>query len=161
MGLDMYLTKKTYVQKWDHHAAEDTYVVEVTKGGQPANHIQPSRVTHIEEQIGYWRKANAIHKWFVDNVSDGEDNCGTYSVEIDDLINLLELCKQVKNEPSRAETLLPTQSGFFFGDVEYDELYMKDIDHTINVIETALSESSFDKNGREFYSADFYYHASW
>lgn len=161
MGLDMYLTKKTYVQRWEHHTAEDTYDVAVNRGGKPVNHIQPNRISYIEEQIGYWRKANAIHKWFVDNVSDGEDNCGTYYVGIDDLMNLLELCKQVKNKPSRADALLPTQSGFFFGDVEYDEYYMRDIEHTIGVIEEALSEKVFDKNGRESYPSEFYYRASW
>ena len=25
------------------------------------------------DQIASWRKANAIHKWFVDNVQDGVD----------------------------------------------------------------------------------------
>lgn len=35
---------------------------------------------NIIEQVGYWRKANAIHKWFVDNIQDGEDDCGYYEV---------------------------------------------------------------------------------
>lgn len=29
----------------------------------------------ISEQVGYWRKANAIHNWFVHRVQDGEDDC--------------------------------------------------------------------------------------
>lgn len=29
----------------------------------------------IWKEIGYWRKANHIHKWFVDCVQDGEDDC--------------------------------------------------------------------------------------
>ena len=29
-----------------------------------------------DNQIASWRKANAIHKWFVDNVQDGVDDCG-------------------------------------------------------------------------------------
>ena len=29
-------------------------------------------------EIGYWRKSNQIHKWFVDNIQEGVDNCATY-----------------------------------------------------------------------------------
>jgi hypothetical protein len=161
MGLDMYLSKKTYVQRWDHHSPDETYNVEVTRGGESVDHIQPSRVTYIEEQVGYWRKANAIHKWFVDNVQDGNDNCSTYYVGIDDLMNLLNLCKEVKDNPEKAEELLPPQEGFFFGDVSIDQYYFHDINHTIEILEGILSEKIFDKNGREFYPADFYYSSSW
>ena len=31
--------------------------------------------SRIIEQVGYWRKANQIHNWFVENVQDGEDDC--------------------------------------------------------------------------------------
>lgn len=46
-------------------------------------------------QIGYWRKANAIHRWFVENVQDGNDDCGEYEVSADQLRELLELCRKV------------------------------------------------------------------
>ena len=29
----------------------------------------------IMENVGYWRKANQIHQWFVDHVQDGVDDC--------------------------------------------------------------------------------------
>ena len=38
------------------------------------------------EEVGYWRKANQIHKWFVDNVQDGVDDCGEYKVTKEQLI---------------------------------------------------------------------------
>jgi hypothetical protein len=161
MGLDMYLSKKTYVQRWDHQSPEETYNVVVTRGEKSVDHIQPNRVSYVEEQVGYWRKANQIHKWFVDTVQDGNDNCGTYYVGIDDLMNLLNACKEVKENPEKAEELLPPQSGFFFGDVSIDEYYFQDIDRTIEILEGVLSEKVFDKDGREFYPADFYYHSSW
>jgi hypothetical protein len=161
MGLDMYLSKKTYVQRWDHQSPEETYNVVVTRGGNSVDHIQPNRVSYIEEQVGYWRKANQIHKWFVDNIQDGNDNCGTYYVGIDDLMNLLDLCKQVRDNSEKAEELLPPQEGFFFGDVSIDQYYFHDINHTIEILEGVLSEKVFDKDGREFYPADFYYSSSW
>ncbi len=43
----------------------------------------------------YWRKANHIHKWFVDNVQEGNDDCGTYDVSIEQLTELRDLCKKV------------------------------------------------------------------
>jgi len=161
MGLDMYLSKKTYVQQWDHQSPEETYNVVVTQGGNSVDHIQPNRVTYVEEQVGYWRKANAIHKWFVDNVQDGNDNCSTYFVEIDDLMNLLNDCKEVKGNSEKAEELLPPQGGVFFGDVSIDEYYFHNIDHTIEILEGLLSEQVIDKNGRAFYPGEFYYRASW
>ena len=161
MGLDMYLSKKTYVQQWDHQSSEETYSVNVTRGGNLVNHIQPNRVSYVEEQIGYWRKANQIHHWFVENVQDGNDNCGTYYVGIGDLANLLNACKEVKDNPEKAEELLPPQGGFFFGDVSIDEYYFQDIDRTIEILEDVLSEKVFDKDGKECYPAEFYYHSSW
>jgi hypothetical protein len=161
MGLDMYLSKKTYVQRWDHQSPEETYNVEVTQGGNSVDHIQPNRVSYVEEQVGYWRKANAIHKWFVDNVQAGNDNCSTYFVDIPDLMNLLEVCKEVKNNPEKAEELLPPEGGCFFGDVSIDQYYFHTIDNTIKILEGVLSEQVIAKNGKAFYPSDFYYHSSW
>ena len=50
----------------------------------------------IYEEVAYWRKANAIHKWFVENVQDGEDDC-LYHREImrDDLEKLMKACKKI------------------------------------------------------------------
>ena len=76
-------------------------------------------------------------------------------------MNLLDVCKEVKNNPEKAEELLPPQSGFFFGDVTIDEYYFQDIDKTIKIIEGVLSEQVIAKNGRAFYPSDFYYHSSW
>lgn len=49
----------------------------------------------IFEQIGYWRKANHIHKWFVDNVQNGVDECDTYEVTKEQLEDLLNVCRKV------------------------------------------------------------------
>ena len=53
--------------------------------------IDFSKVSYIEEQIGYWRKANAIHKWFVDNVQGDKDDCGDYEVNAKQLQQLLDI----------------------------------------------------------------------
>ena len=50
----------------------------------------------LMEQLVSWRKANQIHNWFVENVQDGEDDCGSYEVTKEQLEALLELCMKVK-----------------------------------------------------------------
>jgi hypothetical protein len=150
MGLDMYLDKRTYVKQWDHIDETKQYKVEVTRGGEPTN-IDPKKVKYIIEEAGYWRKANAIHKWFVDNCQDGVDDCRDAYVGFNDLQALLDLCRIVIIDKSKAEQLLPSTSGFFFGNTEYDEWYYNDIQNTIEILEKALES----KEG------DYYYSSSW
>ena len=149
MGLDMYLNKRTYVQYWEHNG-DDNYEVKVTKGGKPTK-IDPKKVKYIIEEAGYWRKQNQIHRWFVENVQEGIDNCGEYYVSKEDLETLLDLCQKVKADNSLAESLLPSASGFFFGGTEYDEWYFDGIDNTIEILKEALE----DERG------DYYYSSSW
>lgn len=73
------------------------------------------------------RKANAIHKWFIDNVNDGIDDCTEFEVSVDDMEKLLNLINRVLDDHSMADLLLPTQSGFFFGSIEYDHYYFQDL----------------------------------
>lgn len=47
------------------------------------------------EQIGYWRKANHIHNWFVQNVQNGNDNCESYEVTKEQLEELKNICEKV------------------------------------------------------------------
>jgi len=43
----------------------------------------------------YWRKANHIHGWFVDNVQDGQDDCKQYYVDLDAISQLRVVCEKV------------------------------------------------------------------
>jgi hypothetical protein len=151
MGLDMYLSKKTYVKQWDHQSPEEKYEVVVTKGGKPVDGIKASRVKYIEEEIGYWRKANQIHRWFVENVQEGKDDCGEYYVGDNQLQELLDVCKKVTADNSLAESLLPSASGFFFGATNYDEWYFEDVKNTISILEDALQS----KGGEIYYSSSW------
>ena len=156
MGLDMYLSKKTYVKQWEHKGDEN-FKVEVTKKGEPVSHIKPERISYIEEEVGYWRKSNQIHNWFVQNVQNGTDDCGTYFVSEEQLEELLELCKKVLDNNKLAEELLPSTNGFFFGSTDYDEWYFSDLTNTVEIIESLLSE----RNERGYLDGDVYYHSSW
>ncbi len=43
----------------------------------------------------YWRKANHIHMWFVNNVQSGEDDCNQYAVTKENLQELANICKEI------------------------------------------------------------------
>lgn len=96
MGLDMYLYKKTYIgAQYEHRNVKGK--IDITIGDKVVP-IKFDRVCYIEESVGYWRKANAIHNWFVKNIQDGEDDCRDYYVGIEDLKRLLDKCLEVKEK---------------------------------------------------------------
>lgn len=152
MGLDMYLERQTYVENWDHMAPEARHEFRITKGGQPAD-VDPAKIKYIVEEAGYWRKANAIHQWFVDHVQNGTDDCHRYYVSHEQLKALRTLCTRVLACPDKAAELLPTQDGFFFGDTSYDEAYMDDLRATVKMLDAILD--------RERDDGSYYYQASW
>ena len=46
-------------------------------------------------EVAYWRKANAIHRWFVDHVQNGVDKCQESPVTREQLNELLSVCHEV------------------------------------------------------------------
>lgn len=91
----MYLEARTYVKNWEHMTPEEKTKVEVIRNGKPLAGLIPARVKEITEEIGYWRKANAIHNWFVQNVQEGEDDCKDYYVSQEDLKKLADIVDKV------------------------------------------------------------------
>lgn len=94
----------------------------------------------VQLQVGYWRKVNAIHNWFVENLADGEDNCNPIYVPHSSLVDLKILCQEVIDDPDKAEELLPTGSGFFFGSTDYDEWYLEGIKHTLAILTKVIED---------------------
>lgn len=163
MGLDMYLEKKTYVQQWAHQEVKNS--VSVKFGTKKRTDIKPERVSYIVEQVMYWRKANHIHQWFVDNCQGGQDDCREAYVSEEQLKQLAELCESVVSKKQLvesgltelAENELPTQKGFFFGSTEYDEYYFETCEETAKVIRELLNEKPMEGAS----GGDFYYSSSW
>lgn len=159
MGLDMYLMARKYVSNWQHqierHGENEQYNAVIKTFN--ANNLITSDcpAVKVEFNVMYWRKANAIHSWFVNECGGGVDECQPIYVERSKLVELLELCKQVALQPANASATLPTQSGFFFGSTEYDEWYLEDIKRTIEGLERVLKEVPDD------FDWSFVYQASW
>jgi hypothetical protein len=153
MGLDMYLTKRHYVKNWDHNPKEQHYKITVKQGGKKCTAINTDKITYIVEDVHYWRKANAIHKWFVDHLQDGDDDCKEYCVSQEILKRFLGNINAVLANPVLADELLPSTSGFFFGGTEYDEWYFKNLEETKTMLEAELA---IENN-----MAQYYYTSSW
>jgi hypothetical protein len=153
MGLDMYLHKKHYVMNWDWMSDKEKHTISVKQGGKKVNKINTERVAYIVELVMEWRKFNALHKWFVDNVQDGVDDCRESYVDVDDLKMLLETLTYVLENKDTATELLPPTNGFFFGTDVMDKWYWNDIESTIIQLKNILEE---DNSG-----AHFYYRSSW
>ena len=63
----MYLTAKKYFwTDWKKGETAQNEEAETIKKMFPE--MEGNKLDYVIFQVGYWRKANAIHKWFVDNV---------------------------------------------------------------------------------------------
>ena len=140
MGLDQYLYASRYTSSADWRPEDDRKVFkDILKavGGEKFVDTDLPSIT-VDLKVGYWRKANQVHAWFVRKVQGGEDDCKEYWVDRDELEELRDLCKLALKEKDKAEELLPTQSGFFFGSTEFDEWYWQDVKSTIEIIDKCL-----------------------
>lgn len=102
-------------------------------------------------EIGYWRKANAIHGWVVRERAGNVDNCQEIPLTRDDLKRLRGLCLNVLLDPRKAHDYLPPTSGFFFGSTEVDTFYFEDLQDTVKILDDALTTRK----------RRFVYQASW
>lgn len=184
MGLDMYLSKKTYVKNWSFEKPEEHKKVTVKIGNKLHQTIQPKRVSYIIEDVAYWRKANHIHQWFVDNVQEGEDDCKEYYVSRDDLQTLLDTCIKVldnsKLVKGNIEKVMEIEKN---GKLIEKEKEIQKIEDPSTAIELLPTQEGFFFGGTdydEYYyndlvytrdtltellkekdSGDFYYQSSW
>ena len=157
MGLDQYLRVSEYISRWDFDRDDNTNPLfkEIVEQFGVADVIGDTEFGGINIQfpVGYWRKVNSVHQWFVDNCGGGEDECQDIFVTRHALETLRETCQEVLNARSDevAKELLPPQAGFFFGSTDIDEWYYQDLEHTVKIIDRCLA-SKFDY---------FEYQASW
>lgn len=144
MGLDMYLNAKRFIWHSEEELSE--------KVADAFPEVKNRRVKNVIVEAMYWRKSNQIHKWFVDNVQRGVDDCGYYSVSHAKLQELIDLISQALTD--RDSSKLPTQGGFFFGSTDVDQWYWDDLEST----RIELSKVLEDFNEKDW---DFEYNSSW
>lgn len=168
MGLDMYLLKAPRIglsvndmllvdiavgryikSEKDLERIDLEYITQVKGANRLKPYIHEEGLYHVYysvfEEIFYWRKANAIHRWFVNNVQDGVDDCGYYEVTKEQLQTLKDLVDLTLENMFDAPNLLPTMEGFFFGGQEYDEYYINYLKETSGIIRKILKNTDFKK----------------
>lgn len=103
--------------------------------------------------VDYWRKANQIYGWFLNNTMVKCDEPGPYQIKWEELLELKAVCKQVLDfgvgmdgmpVAVTCEKLLPTVEGPFWGSTEYDECYLEDVLSTYNLLDDLLGTSDWD-----------------
>lgn len=198
MGLDQYITIRHKSTNRSYKKYNDFWKLSAKEREGKEIPDEPEK----DFIVGYFRKHNMIHKWFVDNVQNGVDDCGRYVITVKDLNKLLDICNRIMSgvtkskKPAKfmtdrdgveheiwqidtytptegileyAKTILPTQSGFFFGDTDYSDDYFYCVENAIKVIEGVLylCEHNFfrlytDKETGEYRGRwVLEYHSSW
>ena len=165
MGLDMYLSARKHINKinWnklDHNV--DTKYSEATDqqwfdvvnsaGLDTLVDIESIYGVDVSVNVAYWRKVNSVHGWFVNNVQQGEDNCGEYYVSHEKLKELANTCRLAIK--TKNPNLIPPQEGFFFGGTDIDEWYWKDLMDTVEQLQRLFDRPDFE-------NLSFYYQSSW
>ena len=170
MGLDMYLEVRKYVSQYDYNNGDRIRTPEFDALQDASGITDLSKFSEfggmtVSYPVGYWRKANAIHGWFVRECGGGIDECQDIDVPREKLVELREACDSVLRVPANVNWgledaaskagLLPTR-GFFFGSHEMDEWYMQDMKYTIEMLDHVLSIVPEDS-----WHWSFNYRASW
>jgi hypothetical protein len=150
MGLDMYLYADKYVSRksntriegtdYDYYDNEAFATIVSALNADKLIDNEWSGMT-VSLPIGYWRKANAIHSWIVDNCADGVDECQRIYISKDKAEELVSICKEVIKNKSKATELLSPRAGFFFGSLDIDEYYIHDLKRTVEIFEKVLRAS--------------------
>jgi len=170
MGLDMMLYRQHYIadRPWsDADSAPGTGAIEalglvpgISLAIPPESLGQTGGATlTIEIQVAYWRKANAIHGWFVNQLANGVDECQPIYVSRDHIVALRNACQMVlaakgtPEEDDEIEEYLPPTGGFFFGSTEADEWYWDQARRTHDLLSWLLKHDTPD--------AEYEYRASW
>lgn len=98
------------------------------------------------EVMGRFKKANQIHRWFLENVQNGIDDGGFYQIDECQFKRLYKLCVTVDYYPERAEELLPTLKGFDIGSSKYDEAYFDNLKKALIVLGNINKTFDFEKS---------------
>lgn len=180
MGLDMYVnirhkdtqSKLDAYEAWELKYSYEEYQHLTEEQKEEYRNSEPEYDDDMYgKELMYWRKANQIHNWFVQNCQGGVDDCGRYAITVNDLKTLKELCEKILtmtvvkqelrptylngwfSEPEYvmqdvrlltyegmkfASEHLPSRSGFFFGNTDYNDNYVWALEYTVEQINATL-----------------------
>jgi hypothetical protein len=157
MGLDMYMKRCNRT----HHTPQQLVEIDNEYTAPDAEELKPFRPLHkyeylddvysIFHEVAYWRKFNALHNWFVENIQNGVDDCGTYEISRSSLDRLMaDIEKTIEGEVTDLEPV----AGFFFGSTEKDDYYWE-------VMERAKVKIKSIQETFDFGQYRLFYYSSW
>lgn len=173
MGLDMYLRQSEYYSSYSFLTEEGKEKFNRLAECVKATPTAESPSITVDTTVAYWRKANAIHGWFVRELADGVDHCQEIEVSRGQLQSLVAQCKAVKATMDRVKegygkfvipgenNPLPPTAGFFFGPTDDAEWYYEYIVDTIKKLETVLENTEPKPDAEPWDMTTFIYQASW
>ena len=129
MGLDITFNRIKRVEL-SQEAQEDRF-------GMVALDELYNNVELVYDELAYYRKVNFLYRYFSDYMDANGIMAVVDKYAIEDII---ECCKEVLADNSKAEELLPTVNGFFFGSTEYDKYYFKEVAKVLKDFEKILQE---------------------
>lgn len=185
MGLDMYLDVSRYVGTYGEdeiHRDLMEFVNSRMVSSPVPERTDGLRSCTVSVAALYWRKANAIHNWFVEHVQDGIDECQTTEVDEESLQQLVDVCSDVLGELNqyfeeahsndewnvvevpadvveRVEEMLTPRSGFFFGSTDIDLRYYRQVKYTHDRLTELLRWLRKELEGKRYW--DVTYRSSW
>lgn len=137
MGLDMYLSCNSKKLAEKVHESEPY-----------GEYITPFYMK--DGIILYWRKANAIHSWFVRNIQADIDDCRIYEVGVDDLVMLHDACKKVLDSTRLVDGMV--RNGRVYKDGEWHDNM---VDGKV-LEDTAVAEEVMPTQDRFFFGETAY-----
>lgn len=162
MGLDINFFKAKRIE-WNRFQKELSVYKSLPKNEQNMDD-SPYR-SFDPEEVGYFRKVNFLLSFF-----DYEENCEYKEISKDKLEELRHACieigrmkpvryeitkytyggtEQVKvysdADQKRCAELLPTQSGFFFGNTDYDQWYFNEVKEVLSWVDGVLDNLADDE----------------
>lgn len=162
MGLDMYLYHKSVgaADELEYGPSGEFYEF---SNGTDGNKLEKYAPIGGWKEAAYWRKANAIHGWFVREVQGGVDNCEMYPVPVEKLAELLTIVEgilfdfdmsgdDIDSAFQRAQDKLPVQPGFFFGSTNDPEQYYVNLEDTAYYLKRIVASAQ---------PGEYFYQSSW
>ena len=145
MGLDInfYKAKRSRLAETEERLSELNEAINA-EYRKPDSEFSAERANELKKEydeinpwneVAYFRKVNFLLPFF-----GYEENCSDLEIDKYQVEDLIEACKAVLEDHSKAEELLPTMPGFFFGNTEYNDWYFGDVERVKTTFENILED---------------------
>jgi hypothetical protein len=157
MGLDQYLSaKKTFSNSQWGKDEERRIHAEIVSAVDASSILEADHpYVVVEITVAYWRKARAIHDWFLSNCVYANNAGYSFHVTRDELWALHDLCVVIPfglavHGDEYADSRIPNPSWFGGGDEKYGDWYKESLKYTADVIFKLLSDGKNENLAFEY-----------